>query len=85
MLMEVDIMAREVIDSVKKLEAELTRVRKAQKEFSTYSQEQVDKIFLAAAKAANISRITMQPSIFIINIKIQRHAALLKRIRHTVQ
>ncbi len=52
-------MAREVIDSVKKLEAELTRVRKAQKEFSTYSQEQVDKIFLAAAKAANMARIPL--------------------------
>ena len=52
-------MAREVIDSVKKLEAELIRVRKAQKEFSTYSQEQVDKIFLAAAKAANMARIPL--------------------------
>ncbi len=52
-------MAKEVIDSVEKLEAEIARVRKAQKEFSTYTQEQVDKIFLAAAKAANAARIPL--------------------------
>lgn len=52
-------MAREIIDSVEKLEAELARVRAAQKEFSTYTQEQVDEIFLAAAKAANMARIPL--------------------------
>ncbi|MCM1285983.1 MAG: bifunctional acetaldehyde-CoA/alcohol dehydrogenase [Acetobacter sp.] len=52
-------MAREIIDSVEKLEAELDRVRKAQEKFSTYTQEQVDKIFLAAAKAANMARIPL--------------------------
>ncbi len=52
-------MAREVIDSVEKLEAELVKVKAAQKEFSTYTQEQVDKIFLAAAKAANMQRIPL--------------------------
>ena len=52
-------MAKEIIDSVEKLEAELARVRAAQKEFSTYTQEQVDKIFLAAAKAANMARIPL--------------------------
>ena len=52
-------MAREVIDSVEKLEAELAKVKAAQKEFSTYTQEQVDKIFLAAAKAANMQRIPL--------------------------
>ena len=52
-------MAREIIDSVEKLEAELTKVRKAQQEFSTYTQEQVDEIFLAAAKAANMARIPL--------------------------
>ena len=46
-------MAREIIDSVEKLEAELDRVRAAQREFATYTQEQVDKIFFAAAMAAN--------------------------------
>ena len=35
----------------------LARVRAAQEIFSTYSQEQVDKIFLAAATAANKARI----------------------------
>lgn len=52
-------MAKEIIDSVEKLEAELERVREAQKKFSTYTQEQVDKIFLAAAKAANMARIPL--------------------------
>lgn len=52
-------MTRETIDSVEKLEAELAKIRAAQKEFSTYTQEQVDKIFLAAAKAANMARIPL--------------------------
>ena len=52
-------MAREIIDSVEKLEAELNRVRAAQREFATYTQEQVDKIFLAAAMAANKARIPL--------------------------
>ena len=50
---------REIVDSVEKLEAALARVKKAQKEFSTYSQEQVDKIFKAAAIAANKMRIPL--------------------------
>ena len=37
----------------------LARVRKAQRAFSSYSQEQVDAIFLAAATAANQARITL--------------------------
>ncbi len=52
-------MAREVIDSVEKLEAELAKVCEAQRKFSTYTQEQVDKIFFAAAKAANMARIPL--------------------------
>ena len=52
-------MAREIIDSVEKLEAELDRVRAAQREFATYPQEQVDKIFFAAAMAANKARIPL--------------------------
>ena len=52
-------MAREIIDSVEKLEAELDRVRAAQREFATYTQEQVDKFFLAAARAANKARIPL--------------------------
>ena len=42
----------EIVDSVEKLEEAIARVREAQKVFATYSQEQVDKIFLAAASAA---------------------------------
>ena len=52
-------MAREIIDSVEKLEAELDRVRAAQREFATYTQEQVDTIFFAAAMAANKARIPL--------------------------
>ena len=52
-------MSKEIIDSVEKLEAELAKIRNAQKEFSTYTQEQVDRIFLAAAKAANMARIPL--------------------------
>ncbi|MGN0521554.1 MAG: aldehyde dehydrogenase family protein, partial [Eubacterium sp.] len=52
-------MAKEIIDSVEKLEKELVRVRKAQQEFSTFSQEQVDKIFFEAAMAANKARIPL--------------------------
>ena len=37
----------------------LSRVRKAQAEFATFTQEQVDKIFLAAATAANKARIDL--------------------------
>ncbi len=40
-----------------KLEELIERVRKAQQEFSTFTQEQVDKIFFEAAVAANSHRI----------------------------
>ncbi len=49
----------EIVDSVEKLEAAFARVRRAQKKFAEYSQEQVDKIFLAAASAANKQRILL--------------------------
>ena len=48
-----------IIDSVEKLEEAISRTRQAQKIFATYSQEQVDKIFLAAASAANKARIPL--------------------------
>ena len=51
--------AYNVIDSVEKLEEAIKRIREAQKEFATYTQEQVDKIFLAAACAANKARIPL--------------------------
>ena len=43
----------------KAMKALIARVRKAQVEFSTYSQEQVDKIFEAVATAANGARIAL--------------------------
>ena len=43
----------EIIDSVDKLQDAIVRIREAQKVFATYTQEQVDKIFLAAASAAD--------------------------------
>ena len=49
----------EICDSVEKLERELARVRKAQAEFATFTQEQVDKIFRACALAANRARIPL--------------------------
>ncbi|MBE7033564.1 MAG: bifunctional acetaldehyde-CoA/alcohol dehydrogenase [Ruminococcaceae bacterium] len=50
---------RNIIDSVESLEQEIEKVRQVQKEFATFSQEQVDKIFLAAASAANKERIPL--------------------------
>lgn len=48
-----------ICDSVEKLEDEIARVRKAQEQFAKFSQEQVDKIFLACATAANKERISL--------------------------
>lgn len=49
----------EIVDSVEQLEKTIERVRKAQKIFSTYTQEQVDKIFRASAIAVNKERIPL--------------------------
>ena len=49
----------EIVDGVEKLEAAIDRVREAQKKFATYTQEEVDKIFLAAASAANRARLPL--------------------------
>ena len=49
----------EIIDGVEALEAKIASVKEAQKEFAKFSQEQVDKIFLAAASAANRARISL--------------------------
>lgn len=46
-------------DSVESLEKTILRVRKAQEEFSKFSQQKVDKIFMAAAVAANNARIEL--------------------------
>ena len=48
-----------LVDNVDALIAKMAQVREAQRIFSTYTQEQVDKIFLAAATAANQARIPL--------------------------
>ena len=48
-----------VIDTVEALTAKMAEMRQAQKQFATYTQQQVDTIFLAAATAANQARIPL--------------------------
>ncbi|HOL79845.1 MAG TPA: aldehyde dehydrogenase family protein, partial [Clostridiales bacterium] len=49
----------DIIDSVETLEKAFKDIREAQKVFATYTREQVDKIFLSAATAANKARIPL--------------------------
>ena len=49
----------ETVDSVEALSKAFADVREAQKEFASFTQEQVDKIFLAAASAADKLRIPL--------------------------
>ncbi len=48
-----------LVDDLESFQKMMGRVREAQRTFSTYSQEQVDKIFKAAAIAANRARIPL--------------------------
>ncbi len=48
-----------LVDNVEALTRKIAEVRAAIEKFSTYTQEQVDKIFLAAATAANKERISL--------------------------
>ena len=48
-----------IVDSVERLEEAIARVRAAQKIFATYTQDEVDRIFLAASVAANKARIPL--------------------------
>ena len=43
-----------VIDTAEALTAKLAAMRQAQRTFAAYTQEQVDRIFFEAAKAANM-------------------------------
>ena len=52
-------MNRIPVDSVERLAAEIAAVRKAQREYATFTQEMVDKIFFAAAMAANKMRLPL--------------------------
>ena len=47
------------VDSVETLNEAFNTTREAQRKFATYTQEQVDKIFLAAASAADKARISL--------------------------
>ncbi|MEF1218690.1 iron-containing alcohol dehydrogenase, partial [Photobacterium damselae] len=47
------------VTNMAELDAMIARVKAAQKEFATFSQEQVDKIFRAASLAANNARIPL--------------------------
>ena len=47
------------VTNITELDAMVARVKAAQKEFATFSQEQVDKIFRAASLAANSARIPL--------------------------
>ena len=48
-----------VVDSKESFEALLAQVRQAQRAYASYTQEQVDAIFKAAAVAANQARIPL--------------------------
>ena len=48
-----------VVNSSETFEKKLAEVRAAQEKYATYSQEQVDAIFKAAALAANNERIKL--------------------------
>src|SRR5574344_962199 len=49
----------EIVDSMEALAIRIGEIKEAQKKFSTYTQEQVDAIFKAAAIAANKARIPL--------------------------
>ena len=49
----------QIIDSVEALQIRMSEIRAAQKVFASFTQEQVDEIFLAAAMAANQKRIPL--------------------------
>ncbi|GHU32926.1 hypothetical protein FACS1894166_07280 [Bacilli bacterium] len=48
-----------LVNDAKSLDSKIQQIKKAQKIFSTYTQEQVDKIFLAVATAADKVRIPL--------------------------
>ena len=57
--LEKDLAAGTIVDSAESLELLIQKVNKAQRIYATYSQEQVDKIFKAAATAADKARIPL--------------------------
>ena len=79
-----------IIDTPEALTAKMAAMKEAQKIFATYTQEQVDKIFKAAATAADkmriplakmtveirLSRTITQQSMFIMHTRTHRHVVL---------
>ena len=49
----------EIVDSPETLLEAINKIKEAQRIFATYTQEQVDKIFLAAASAADKARVSL--------------------------
>ena len=82
---------RIIVDSVETLESTIARVREAQKKFATYTQEQVDEIFKAAAIAANQARIPLakqaveETGMGNVESKIAKNRGAKKSTLHTVQ
>ena len=56
---EEQVKVTEIIDNVDALIAKMDAMREAQREFATFTQEQVDKIFYEAASAANKMRLPL--------------------------
>ena len=52
-------MEEELVESIETLNKKIEEVREAQKQFSTFSQEQVDKIFLACSLAGCSARLKL--------------------------
>lgn len=57
--LEKSLNASNVVETLDDLEVMISKVKKAQKIFATYSQEQIDAIFKAAAAAADKARIPL--------------------------
>ena len=57
--LEKDLAASTLVDTPEALEILIQKVKKAQRIFSTFSQEKVDAIFKAAATAADKARIPL--------------------------
>jgi acetaldehyde dehydrogenase/alcohol dehydrogenase len=57
--LEKSLSAPNVVETLDQLEVLISKVKKAQKIYATYTQEQVDKIFQAAAAAADKARIPL--------------------------
>ena len=52
-------MSRKIVNSTETLQEAFNKLKKAQEEYAKFTQEQVDKIFTAAAMAANNARIPL--------------------------